>query len=610
VHEQNILKMTREIKKNQIKEAHEKVESLKAAKTNLENQMNYYSANLDEGLTKWEVMQQASKHLSTAIRLAESVVHIHAGLAYLIPQLGSPFAMKYGGNELGDSFNEFAEWSRCMASIADSVAASAGLEANFERRKQEWEFRLNLATQELAKVEKEIAAAEIRHEIALKDLEIHNKNMEQTKALDAFYKEKFTQIGLYNWMATSLTKLYRQAYSGAYAVAKMAEWALQFERDTDDYFIENDNWNTQRAGLLAGERLMLQLYQMDKAYLEKNRRNYEIDQSFSIAQISPLALIQLRQNGSCQFDIPEIFFDLVYPGHFKRIIKSVRLTIPCVTGPYTNVSCQLTLKESFVRKEPDIETDLIKVPFQNFTSIATSSANNDGGVFEINFRDERYLPFEGAGAVSCWELTLPRKFRQFDYATINDVILHISYTAREDQVLRNQVENVSETLEETLMRLLSGNALNRLFSLRHEFSHQFNRLVHSPLNESIEINLADIHFPLFLKGKNIDVSKAVLVLETPQDQSITDFSISIDGASYGSADFRRDADSGDEPFDCGGLWHAQLDYPFSDEVIGTHTLIIEHAGDLAPDAPLPSDPSIIDAKKLTDIYLYLAYTTD
>jgi hypothetical protein len=29
-------------------------------------------------------------------------------------------------------------------------------------------------------------------------------------------------------------------------------------------------------------------------------------------------------------------------------------------------------------------------------SIATSNAQNDDGMFELNFRDERYLPFEGA----------------------------------------------------------------------------------------------------------------------------------------------------------------------------------------------------------------------
>jgi hypothetical protein len=57
-------------------------------------------------------------------------------------------------------------------------------------------------------------------------------------------------------------------------------------------------------------------------------------------------------------------------------------------------------------------------------------------VFLINFRDERYLPFEGAGAVSSWKLELPATIRSFNYDTISDVIFHISYTAKDDAVFR------------------------------------------------------------------------------------------------------------------------------------------------------------------------------
>ena len=40
-------------------------------------------------------------------------------------------------------------------------------------------------------------------------------------------------------------------------------------------------------------------------------------------------------------DHMEVLFDLDYPGHYLRRLKSVGLTIPCVTGPYTGVSCTL-----------------------------------------------------------------------------------------------------------------------------------------------------------------------------------------------------------------------------------------------------------------------------
>ena len=54
---------------------------------------------------------------------------------------------------------------------------------------------------------------------------------------------------------------------------------------------------------------------------------------------------------------------------------------------------------------------------------------NDSGMFELNFRDERYLPFEGTGAVSYWELSMPRATNRFDFSRLSDVIIHLSYTA-------------------------------------------------------------------------------------------------------------------------------------------------------------------------------------
>lgn len=64
-------------------------------------------------------------------------------------------------------------------------------------------------------------------------------------------------------------------------------------------------------------------------------------------------------------------------------------------------------------------------------SIVTSTGTNDSGMFETNLNDQRFLPFEGAGAISAWTLALPNQLRAFDYSTISDVILHIRYTARE-----------------------------------------------------------------------------------------------------------------------------------------------------------------------------------
>lgn len=93
---------------------------------------------------------------------------------------------------------------------------------------------------------------------------------------------------------------------------------------------------------------------------------------------------------------------------------------------------------------------------------ATSSGQNDAGLFELNFRDERYLPFEFEGAVSRWRIELPQENNQFDVETLTDVILHLNYTAREGGDVLRQAAN------ELAQRHLPGAGL-RFFDMRHEF---------------------------------------------------------------------------------------------------------------------------------------------
>jgi len=158
--------------------------------------------------------------------------------------------------------------------------------------------------------------------------------------------------------------------------------------------------------------------------------------------LDPLALIKLRSTGSCDFEIPEVLYDMDHPGQYFRRIKSVSVSLPCIAGPYTSISAKLSLGISSYRKSKvtsdgyrENDTPGTDERFVHKTNadqaIATSNAQNDSGVFELNFRDERYLPFEGTGAISSWKLELPSEIRQFDYNTISDVIIHLKYTAKE-----------------------------------------------------------------------------------------------------------------------------------------------------------------------------------
>jgi hypothetical protein len=118
-----------------------------------------------------------------------------------------------------------------------------------------------------------------------------------------------------------------------------------------------------------------------------------------------------------------------------RSVKSFAVAAGASADMADALAQSASMEASFARREQE------SVPLGRTSSIATSSANNDGGAFELNFRDERYLPFAGAGAISRWTLELPKAFRAFDYGSITDVIVHLSYTAKNSDTLCDLIED-------------------------------------------------------------------------------------------------------------------------------------------------------------------------
>ena len=154
-------------------------------------------------------------------------------------------------------------------------------------------------------------------------------------------------------------------------------------------------------------------------------------------------------------------------------------------------------------------------------SVVTSSGHDDTGLFETSLGDERYLPFEGSGAISEWHIRLPKDFRQFDYDTISDVVLHLRYTAREGgEPLRNQaVTELNEALNEFL-RTEGQNGLALPISLRHEFPSEWHRFLNpqkvsdeeQPMN-TLPINLGPERFPFMFQGRAIVINRIDMFLK-------------------------------------------------------------------------------------------------
>jgi hypothetical protein len=278
--------------------------------------------------------------------------------------------------------------------------------------------------------------------------------------------------------------------------------------------------------LLAGERLALDLKRLEMAYLDQNQREYEIVKHISLRLHNPLALIALKETGRCSVTLPEELFDRDYPGHYMRRIKNVTLTLPAVTGPYTNLNCTLTLRANQIRLNADLPssryprtTNADGTPaadprfsddFAAQDSFVTSSGQNDSGMFDLNFRDERYLPFEGAGVISTWDIELPRDTNAFDLESVSDVILKLSYTARDGGAAFKQAARDYAIVPAALSGL-------RMFSARHEFAtewHQFLNPRPDSANLNLDLDLTRERFPHVRANQQIRIERVqVFVLK-------------------------------------------------------------------------------------------------
>lgn len=255
----------------------------------------------------------------------------------------------------------------------------------------------------------------------------------------------------------------------------------------------------------------------------------------------------------------------------RRRIKSVSLTLPCVTGPYTTIACTLRLLKNGIRiitangdngyphntEDQGLPSDDDRFVENNipFKAIAASNAQNDSGVFELSFRDERYLPFEGAGAISDWSRELfsdlpsnnpdpanpdfGRPLRQFAYKSILDAILHIKYTAREDAgpFKNGAIAHLRDYFSQD-----GATPSLRMLNLRNEFPTQWNRFL-NPSNPAkgnvFELEMSPELFPFTDEKKRVKINSVWLLACARDGENYTAvFNPPLPAAPAGSDTFK------------------------------------------------------------------------
>lgn len=535
---------------------------------------------------------------------AQSGVGFGGSIGALFGPVGAAIGAVVGGIAgagAGASGSIYAGKSQRASSRAAAASTQASIYAtqtSYERRDREWKLQKRLAQQDRAIGEQQIALAEDRTQIVLREQAIAQIQQEHARAVAEFLANKFTSAELYEWMSGVLGGVYRYFLQQATALAQLAQSQLAFERQEPvPSFIQTDYWQPpaggatssatpDRRGMTGSARLLQDIYQLDQHAFETNKRKLQLVQTFSLARLAPLELQRFRQTGVLPFATPMEQFDRAFPGHYLRLIKRVRVSVVALIPPIQGIRATLInsgvsrvaiagdhFQTAVVRRDPEL--------------IALSAPTNATGVFDLDAQSDMLLPFEGTGVDTTWELQMPRASNPFDFSTIADVLLTIEYTALHS----------FDYQQEVIRRLDRTVQADRAFSLRQHFPDQWYDL-HNPAQTSAPMTVSLRTLPMDFPPNIEELTIAEVVLAFTRADGAT-FEIEVEQLNLTPAGGTVVAGGGATSIDGvistrRGTWTALA----GRSPIGTWTL------------KLPNTPQAIDRfahEEIEDVLLLISY---
>ncbi|MBX2800155.1 MAG: hypothetical protein KTR31_20925 [Myxococcales bacterium] len=618
-HEVELLELAEDVRRGQVAEATLSQESLEESKKITAFRRDHFAELIDVGPLATEYAEQTLQIVSQGLRTTIGIMRGTAAVMGAIPrfhaQAGFAIGPSFGNPELTEPSKSGGDALAAVADVLGIAANLSGVAGRWKRRKQDWQLSLGMAERELTQLDVQIEAAAERLAIAKQELANHKRQIEQSREVEAVLRSRFSSEDLFGWMVGELTHLHSQSYHLAVEVARKAELCLRREIGLKaTSYVGAHHFNASRKGLLAGDRLLADLDRMEVAYVELDRREHEITKHVSLKRLDPQALIRLQRDGACTFSIPEVLYDLDFPGHYKRRIKAVSVSIPCVTGPFASVNGTLTLLRSQVRTDTavmDTYEDAANYSHERWMEqVALSGGQDDSGTFNFDLRDAKYLRFEHRGAVSEWSLELAGsttgtdgvKRPQFDWSSIADVVLHVRYTARHDSSLQpTAIDGVKAALDKIRA---DSEGMQLALSFAHDAPDAWHAALTADASTSVQMQmpLDWDRLPYLVQALNPTVSAARPILIAPASPDVTT-AISVQGAtthSFGSA---------------------TVDMPFGDGAFWTAAELVGATASPGPDEQLTvelSDPGLanvttagsLDTSKLEDVIVLLTLDFD
>ena len=407
--------------------------------------VNYYETLVNDGVSPGETAAGAF-HLNGRLMEIEVGLLGFAGELAKVPP--NTFGLATGGYRLEGTFNAPIHLLQAAATASHGAGEAIGLYEQYHRRAQEWTQARDQAKLEAEQIKAQLAVLDAQHIATQLQLRQAQTALNQAKATHDFLlsSNRFSKSQTYDWLNSKFASFYYTAFTTAQSLCQAAEACWQYEMgDFSRSFFRSGAWNSTYRGLGAGEELKTSLQQMHLEYLKNNRRELEIRKTVSLkglvakdpgsATNKPWEEIKqtLETTGICEFELTQKMFDDDYPGqnHYLRRIKTISVTLPVTLGPYQNI-CAI-LSQSYSKVEMSATVGNVKENLRASQQIALSHSLDDNGQFQLNFQDERYLPFELTGAISRWILTFPNpEAQEAMLKSLNDIIVEVSYTARRE----------------------------------------------------------------------------------------------------------------------------------------------------------------------------------
>jgi hypothetical protein len=223
-------------------------------------------------------------------------------------------------------------------------------------------------------------------------------------------------------------------------------------------------------------------------------------------------------------------FDRDFPGHYMRLIKSVKVSVIALVPPVDGIKASLrnsgissivvghpyadAYKEITIERQPD--------------SIALSAPFNSTGVFVLDYNDKFLLPFEGNGVATDWVFELPKPANNFDFDKIFDVLITIDYTALESD---DSTGSSGKTFRQKVIDRLGNDVVaDRSYSLKYDYVDAWYHLNNpeNPLPQlepmEVEISVKQEDFPTNQSQLKI---KRVTLLAVQENGNVEEINVAL-----------------------------------------------------------------------------------